>query len=367
MRIAIKLLSVLFLVCIHVLTGCATGQISSSELSRAQENEAKKITLESVCEEILAMPEENINLGKYVLLITKCVYPEVNMENELKKIECMAAEIRPRLKGIAESQKIVEILNKYFFDEMEFRGFTGNEGTPDSYFFHNALRQRKSHCLSSGIIYLVLAERLNLPVYGVLIPGHFFIRYDDGNTQINIDTTFRPGKNISDEEYLKILATRIKQTDMKIRRDFLTNLTKKEVLGAYLENTIVRKLRSGDDKNIPSALKYTDYVIRLFPNSYSGYCIRGGLLTLEKNHKQALEYYLKGYNLYPYDMSTIINLIRTYYELNNYRDCLDKIEELYKKYPPEIYELDNARIFSIISATKKKCEEKLGIFFDLDK
>ncbi|MBN1809901.1 MAG: tetratricopeptide repeat protein [Planctomycetes bacterium] len=42
-------------------------------------------------------------------------------------------------------------------------------------------------CLAMSYLFIVLGHRLGLPVRGVVVPGHFFVRYDDGRTRINIE------------------------------------------------------------------------------------------------------------------------------------------------------------------------------------
>jgi hypothetical protein len=48
-------------------------------------------------------------------------------------------------------------------------------------------QQRRGACVGVSLIILMLAERLHCPIYGVLLPGHFFCRYDDGETRYNIE------------------------------------------------------------------------------------------------------------------------------------------------------------------------------------
>ena len=42
-----------------------------------------------------------------------------------------------------------------------------------SIFPHQAFNARQGSCLSISLIFLLLAEKLDLPLYGVLAPGHF--------------------------------------------------------------------------------------------------------------------------------------------------------------------------------------------------
>jgi tetratricopeptide (TPR) repeat protein len=52
---------------------------------------------------------------------------------------------------------------------------------------HLVYKNRKGACLGVSLIMLMLAERLGCPLYGVMLPGHFFCRYDSGSQHYNIE------------------------------------------------------------------------------------------------------------------------------------------------------------------------------------
>ncbi|MBN2188845.1 MAG: hypothetical protein JW699_05280 [Chitinispirillaceae bacterium] len=65
---------------------------------------------------------------------------------------------------------------------------------------HLVLKNRKGACVGVSLIILTLAEKLGLPVYGVMLPGHFFCRYDDGVFRRNIEPN-RKGCEHPDDYY----------------------------------------------------------------------------------------------------------------------------------------------------------------------
>jgi tetratricopeptide (TPR) repeat protein len=62
------------------------------------------------------------------------------------------------------------------------------------------LRQRRGSCVGLGTLYLALAELLELPLAGVLLPGHFFVRASEAGRRINIEL-LRGGEAMSDDWY----------------------------------------------------------------------------------------------------------------------------------------------------------------------
>jgi tetratricopeptide (TPR) repeat protein len=52
---------------------------------------------------------------------------------------------------------------------------------------HTVILNKKGSCLGVSLLFLLIAEKLGYPLFGVLLPGHFFVRYDDGVSYRNIE------------------------------------------------------------------------------------------------------------------------------------------------------------------------------------
>jgi regulator of sirC expression with transglutaminase-like and TPR domain len=99
-------------------------------------------------------------------------------------LDWYAAEIERRLRGGAG---FVETANRYLFEEL---GFTGNEAdyyNPANSCLNEVLASRVGIPITLSVVYLEIARRLNQPVFGVGLPGHFLVEYDDGAQSTYID------------------------------------------------------------------------------------------------------------------------------------------------------------------------------------
>lgn len=65
-----------------------------------------------------------------------------------------------------------------------------------------AWKNRGGGCLGVGMAVLILGEKLGLPLHGVLLPGHLFVRWDDGKTRINFEPNLH-GVNHPDGYYVE--------------------------------------------------------------------------------------------------------------------------------------------------------------------
>jgi tetratricopeptide (TPR) repeat protein len=80
----------------------------------------------------------------------------------------------------------IDVLNRVVFDEEAFRREV--DDTDLGYvLLPSVLRGRRGSCVGLGTLYLVLGELLTIPMQGVTVPGHFFVRVRDGEEWRNVE------------------------------------------------------------------------------------------------------------------------------------------------------------------------------------
>jgi hypothetical protein len=87
--------------------------------------------------------------------------------------------------------------------------------------------KKQGACLGIALLILLLAENNGYPLYGVVIPGHFFVRYDDGTTRRNIEPN-ASGIERSDDYYRERYGITPESWYYPLR-----NLSKKEVAAVF--------------------------------------------------------------------------------------------------------------------------------------
>ncbi|MFC1584186.1 tetratricopeptide repeat protein [Fibrobacterota bacterium] len=110
-----------------------------------------------------------------------------------------AAEFRD-LGEIGPDEKI-ELVKRFVYEK---RGITfdSSQYRIENIVPHLVWNNQRGSCLGVSLIFLMMGEKLNLPFHGVLLPGHFFVRYDDGSRRINLEPN-RGGYSYTDSEYRK--------------------------------------------------------------------------------------------------------------------------------------------------------------------
>jgi tetratricopeptide (TPR) repeat protein len=102
------------------------------------------------------------------------------------------------------------------------------------------LARKRGNCLGITSVYLALAEILGIPLGGVYVPSHCFVRYEGNGVRINIETAEK-GAERTDEWYArKFLIGK--------GRPYLHTLGKREMIGVYLKSLGVAYSRKGRDE-----------------------------------------------------------------------------------------------------------------------
>jgi tetratricopeptide (TPR) repeat protein len=199
-------------------------------------NEGKAGLYARSIEQVLRLEENQVDLATAALIISEYWSDNwseiVNGRIYLSRLDQMSLEIREILKenGFVMDFRAIPVINKYLFEDLGFNSIS-EANDPNSLFLHTVMDKRQGYCLSMSILYLSIGERLGLPLHGVVVPGHFFVRYDDGRVRFNIETTSKGG-NAPDKHYIK----KFKVPTLNGRSIYLKNLTKIQTLGCFFNN-----------------------------------------------------------------------------------------------------------------------------------
>lgn len=199
--------------------------LSSTQLTLLQElgkqlpNRKKKGAHIWTKEEVLALPPEEIDLARGLLINQFDQDPQAkqNIQQYEATLDLMALEIRAALPKDATPIQKIDAVNRFIFEEMHFR-FPPHSlyaKDIDLYTFLPAvLDSREGVCLGVSILYLCLAQRLDLDLEIITPPGHIYLRYNKEGKHINIETTAR-GVNPPSEVYLGINTRSLQERNLK--------------------------------------------------------------------------------------------------------------------------------------------------------
>lgn len=119
------------------------------------------------------------DLLKGTLIIAKYQYPGLNDKTVTDFIERLRRDCWLELNQKMTAYESVRVMNKVFFEQYGFKGNSQNYTSPLNSYLNTVIETRKGNPLSLAILYSIVAQQLDLPIYGVNLPNHFILAYMD--------------------------------------------------------------------------------------------------------------------------------------------------------------------------------------------
>jgi len=213
--------------------------------------------------EIVAGPEDSLNLAEAALLLAEIEYPGLDISPYLEKLDRMADVVEKRLGGDCSVSGIINKLNEYLFDEQGYCGNTENYYDPRNSFLNNVMDSRMGIPVSLSLIYIELGQRLGIPLVGVSFPGHFLVKLSVPSGEIVIDP-YHGGVSLSRED-LDFRLYGMIDSERRSAADYAKYLSargKKEMLMRILRNLKAVYVKTADYQK---ALNMTNQILAISP------------------------------------------------------------------------------------------------------
>ena len=143
------------------------------------------------------------SLERGALLLSWYRYPDADLQDAQKQLDEMAAsfqEAHPTRTGRDAALHLAD----YMAHELHFAGNHDDYEDPDNSFLTRVLKRRTGIPISLSVVYMLLGRRLGLPVYGVNLPHHFVVKYQDEHSEMFIDP-FNGGQPLSRADCVRFL------------------------------------------------------------------------------------------------------------------------------------------------------------------
>ncbi len=107
------------------------------------------------------------------VIATRFQYPNLDEDKLLADLNKLIRSVWIELNDNLTSLEKVKVLNHVLFGVNEIKGSVKNRVIPDHYFLNNLLQSKRGNSISIGMLYIIVANRLLLPVKGVDLTGNF--------------------------------------------------------------------------------------------------------------------------------------------------------------------------------------------------
>ena len=194
---------------------------------------------------------KDIDLETGMMLVMEFGYPETDANDCRQKLDELAQKLSEVLVTSSEPTEIVGAFTYFLFQKMGFKGNKENYHDPDNSFINKVLENHTGLPITLSALCVLLAKRLDLPIVGVGMPGHYIVKYSLPTEPIYFDP-FHQGRVLTKNECIQI----VKQFGYPFEEHFLSQSTQRETLIRMLNNLIQIYKNSNETKKAETLAEY---------------------------------------------------------------------------------------------------------------
>jgi regulator of sirC expression with transglutaminase-like and TPR domain len=151
--------------------------------------------------------------------------PQLATAPYTQELERLAEAVRARI-GLSRSPyHLLRVFIQVLFEEEGFRGNEDDYYDPDNSFFHKVLERRRGIPITLSALCILLGHRLELPIAGIGLPGHFICCFGHGERALFFDPF--NGGHLLTKEGCAALCT---QMGFAFSEEYLNPYTSREML-----------------------------------------------------------------------------------------------------------------------------------------
>jgi regulator of sirC expression with transglutaminase-like and TPR domain len=121
--------------------------------------------------------EQDLLTGMWIIATYQ--YPDLELEKLKHELEQIYYETWLEFKPELYAFDQVKVINGVLFNKLKFGANTKNFHSPGNSMINVVLESRKGNPITLCVIYMLVAQKLKLPVHGVNLPNLFILTYRD--------------------------------------------------------------------------------------------------------------------------------------------------------------------------------------------
>jgi regulator of sirC expression with transglutaminase-like and TPR domain len=207
--------------------------------------------------------DERVDLLRAALTFARVEDPQLDIERYVRHVDQLGVRVAEKVQDPDDPPQIIAALNGVLFQEEMFRGNTVDYYNPRNSFLHDVLDRRLGIPITLALVYMEVARRVRLQLFGVGMPGHFLLKhYDVDGHSILIDA-FERGSIVSEEDCRQKLDS-IYSGQVSLQPEFLLPVTRRQMLTRMLNNLRSVYLSQRDFRR---AVQIVDLILVIYPRS----------------------------------------------------------------------------------------------------
>jgi regulator of sirC expression with transglutaminase-like and TPR domain len=207
------------------------------------------------------------------LMVARYQYPDLDETESYDRLTKLHQDIWLELNDELTALERVKVMNHILFDVHGFRGNKKNYHAAQNNYISTVLESKKGNPLSLSILYIVLAERLEIPIYGVNLPNHFVMAYVDEHNILKLIENKMTGQDVNDKVLFYInafsqgtivhkneITTYLQELELREEEKFYQPCDNKSMVIRLLNNLILSYDRLGYPEKVEEIKRLHDAV-----------------------------------------------------------------------------------------------------------
>ncbi len=113
------------------------------------------------------------------ILVARFQFPDLNVPAILAQFDQMRRNIWLELNNYLTSLEQVNVFNSILYNYYKLNGHELTEREPKYFFINQVLESKQGNAYTIGVLYLALAQMLDVPIFAVDLPRQFIFAYID--------------------------------------------------------------------------------------------------------------------------------------------------------------------------------------------
>lgn len=183
----------------------------------------------------------SFDLLRGALIINKYQYPDLDEQKVINQIEAIKRDIWMQMMFEGSPSDQVKLINHVLYNIYGFSGNTTNHQDPQNSYLSQVLETKKGNQISLAIIYSVIAQKLDIPIYGVNLPQHFILAYLDESSKSEFESGVLFYINAFNKGFIfgrRDVDMFLKQLNLNIDKQFYEPCTNTDIVRRILRNLI---------------------------------------------------------------------------------------------------------------------------------
>jgi regulator of sirC expression with transglutaminase-like and TPR domain len=176
-------------------------------------------------------------------LVSRLAYPENKIQKMRDDVNKIYMDVWIMTNEDMHPVDLLNVMNDVIFNRLKYEPNVKNFHSPTNSLFNLVLEQKKGNPVTLSCLYILLAQRLDIPLYGVNLPNLFVTVFDLPGQKFYVNP-FNKGQIF----YQRDIDDYLKHMNMEPKEEFYKACGNKEIVIRVLTNLAYSYQKSGDDE-----------------------------------------------------------------------------------------------------------------------